>query len=58
MGRLSEYFVFMPPTDVQTRDAYLYALGLSLVVLLSAFIHNHGFLQAQEIGEGFVCITP
>ena len=58
MGRLSEYFVLVNPADEDTRDAYLYALGLSLVVLLSAFIHNHGFLQAQEIGEGFVCITP
>ena len=40
------------PTNEETMATYLYAMGLSLVVLLSAFVHNHGFLQAQEIGEG------
>ena len=34
----------------ELRDALLYALGISLAFFLSAFIHNHGFLQAQEVG--------
>lgn len=49
VGLLAEYFV-MDRTEEQTRNAYLYSMGLTLSVLLSAFVHNHGFLQAQEIG--------
>jgi ATP-binding cassette subfamily C (CFTR/MRP) protein 4 len=50
VGLISEYFVPAQPTNEETMATYLYAMGLSLVVLLSAFVHNHGFLQAQEIG--------
>ncbi len=49
VGLLAEYFV-MERTEEQTRNAYLYSTGLTLSVIISAFIHNHGFLQAQEIG--------
>ena len=49
VGLLSQYFV-TDRTAEQTRDAYLYAMGLTLAILVSAFVHNHGFLQAQEIG--------
>ena len=49
VGLLAEYFV-MERTEEQTRNAYLYSMGLTLSVIISAFIHNHGFLQAQEIG--------
>ena len=54
VGLLSEYFV-SERTEEQTRNAYLFALGLTLSILLSAFVHNHGFLQAQEIGELVSC---
>ena len=54
VGQLSEYFV-SERTEEQTRNAYLFALGLTLSILLSAFVHNHGFLQAQEIGELVPC---
>ena len=49
VGLLAEYFV-TERTAEQARDAYLYSMGLTLAILLSAFVHNHGFLQAQEIG--------
>lgn len=49
VGLLAEYFV-TDRSEEQTRNAYLYAMGLTLSVFLTAFVHNHGFLQAQEIG--------
>ena len=54
VGLLSEYFV-SDRTEEQTRNAYLYSMALTLATLLSAFVHNHGFLQAQEIGVLVYC---
>lgn len=54
VGQLAEYFV-TNRTEELTRNAYLYSMGLTLAILLSAFVHNHGFLQAQEIGALVSC---
>ena len=54
VGLLSDYFV-SERTDEQTRNAYLYSMALTLAILLSAFVHNHGFLQAQELGMLVSC---
>lgn len=53
VGQLAEYFV-TERTEEQTRNAYLFSMALTLSILLSAFVHNHGFLQAQEIGEWYL----
>ena len=36
LGSLTDYFVIENPSSVQTRNAYLYAIGLGLVSLYYA----------------------
>ena len=43
--------------DNATRDAYLYALGIILVVLSVAIIHARGFYCAQNAGMQARIIT-
>ena len=43
LGYIAEYFFIDAPTTDQTRDAYLFSLGLALAVLTLAFIHAHAF---------------
>ena len=55
LGDLSEYFGITDPTNEDTRDAYLYAVGkytglkltmlwLSLVIVASNSSHKHSFV--------------
>ena len=37
LGSLADYFVIENPSSVQTRNAYLYAMGLGLVSLYYAY---------------------
>ena len=44
LGSLTDYFVIESPSSVQTRNAYLYAMGLSLASLYSVYgfaFHSH-----------------
>ena len=44
LGSLTDYFVIESPSSVQTRNAYLYAIGLSLASLYSVYgfaFHSH-----------------
>ena len=43
LGYISEYFFIDSPTPDQTRDAYLFSLGVALASVAVAFVHAHGF---------------
>ena len=50
LGSLTDYFVIELPSDVETRNAYLYAMGLGLVSLCIMFFHGMSFHQGFLIG--------
>ena len=50
VGWLANYFV-SDPTPEATRDAYLYAVGISAIFLVLGVNHAWAFLWAQEHGE-------
>ena len=50
LGLLSEHFVRNDPSEEETRNAYLFAMGIFLLSLLIAWLHAHLFLYTQEIG--------
>ena len=52
LGYVVEFF-FIPEEDSTpelTRNAYLYALGLALGILIFPFIHAHGYLIGFKMG--------
>ncbi|XP_019850009.1 PREDICTED: multidrug resistance-associated protein 4-like isoform X2 [Amphimedon queenslandica] len=50
LGSLTDYFVIESPTSVDTRNAYLFAMGLGLVSLAIMFFHGMNFHQGFLIG--------
>ena len=43
LGNVAEYIFLEDPTEEQTRNGYLYGLGLALAALSLPVIHAHGF---------------
>lgn len=50
VGWLANYFV-SDPTPEATRDAYLYAVGISAIFLVYGLNHAWAFLWGYEHGE-------
>ena len=50
LGSLTDYFVIESPSQVETRNAYLYAMGLGLISLCIMFFHGMNFHQGYLIG--------
>ena len=50
LGYMTDYFVIESPTSADTRNAYLYAVGLGLVSLCIMFCHGMGFHIATLLG--------
>jgi ATP-binding cassette subfamily C (CFTR/MRP) protein 4 len=50
LGYLSDYFIFELPSDTDTRNAYLYAMGLTLFSLAFTAVHAAGFHQGYKLG--------
>lgn len=50
IGSLAEYFVLTSPSKVETRNAYLYALGLAFLSIFLVFIHAIAFYYGFLIG--------
>ena len=50
IGSLSDYFVIEDPTPVETRDAYLFAMGLTLLSLVNILLHGVGYFLAFKLG--------
>ena len=50
LGSLTDYFVIESPTPADTRNAYLFAMGLGLVSLAIMFFHGMNFHQGFLIG--------
>jgi ATP-binding cassette subfamily C (CFTR/MRP) protein 4 len=49
IGYLSDYFVIEDPSPVETRDAYLFAMGLTLLSLINTLIHGMGYHTAFKV---------
>ena len=50
LGAITDYFVIESPTAADTRNAYLYAVGLGLVSLCIMLCHAIGFHIATLLG--------
>ena len=50
LGYLSDYFVIESPTQTETRNAYLYAMGLGLLSFLLVLFHAFAFHYSHYIG--------
>ena len=50
LGQLTEYFVIESPSSDDTRNAYLYAMGMSIIAIIVPLIHVMAFLQGQKLG--------
>jgi ATP-binding cassette subfamily C (CFTR/MRP) protein 4 len=50
IGYLSDYFVNEDPTSADTRHAYLFAMGLTLLSLMITLLHGMGFHTAFKLG--------
>ena len=50
VGWLANYFV-SDRSPEETRDAYLYAVGIAAIFLVLGLIHAWAFLWAHEHGE-------
>ena len=50
MGQLTEYFVIESPSLDDTRNAYLNAMGLSIIAIIVPLIHVMAYLQGQKLG--------
>ena len=50
LGSLTDYFVIESPSQVETRNAYLYAMGLGLISLCIMFVHGVGFHLTLLVG--------
>lgn len=50
IGLLAEYFTLSSPSTDDTRDAYLYAMGLALLSLAIVFFHAYNFHASYVLG--------
>ena len=50
LGSLTDYFVIESPSPVETRNAYLYAMGLGIVLLCIMFFYAIRFHLGLLIG--------
>ncbi|XP_019860381.1 PREDICTED: multidrug resistance-associated protein 4-like [Amphimedon queenslandica] len=50
IGSLAEYLVLDSPSEAETRDAYLYAFGLTLLSFFIVFIHAIAFYYGHILG--------
>ena len=53
VGLLAEYFVG-ELTSENTRNAFLYGVGIVICSILSSFLHPHAFIKGQLTGT-YVC---
>ena len=49
LGNVAEYIFLENPTEEQTRNGYLYGLGLALAALPLPVIQAHAFLIAYRL---------
>ena len=49
LGNVAEYIFLEDPTEEQTRNGYLYGLGLALASLSLPVLHAHGFLMGYRL---------
>ena len=49
-GSLSGYFGISNPTDTDTRNAYLYAMGMTLLAITGIFVLGLGVFMGFKMG--------
>ena len=50
LGPLTDYFVIQSPSPIETRNAYLSAMGLTLLGLAILVCHGMAFLHSSKTG--------
>lgn len=50
LGYLTSYFTIQEPSAKDTREAYLFATGLTLMTLCVGLLHAHSYLMGQKVG--------
>jgi ATP-binding cassette subfamily C (CFTR/MRP) protein 4 len=50
LGRLSDYFITDEPSPVETRDAYLYAMAITLLAIFNSITVNIVYFMGYKLG--------